>query len=47
MYIKHNDNPLPTFNSDNNTKFALALCTTGILLFGICSYVYDWISMAA
>ena len=47
MYIKHNDNPLPTFKSDNNTKFALALCTTGILLFGICSYVYDWISMAA
>lgn len=47
MYIKHNDNPLPTFSSDSNTKFALALCTTGILLFGICSCVYDWIAAAA
>lgn len=47
MYIKHSDNPLPTFRSDINTKFALALCTTGILLFGICSYVYDWIAAAA
>lgn len=47
MYIKHSDNPLPTFRSDCNTRFALALCTTGILLFGICSYVYNWISMAS
>ena len=47
MYIKHNDHPLPTFKSDCNTKFALALCTTGILLFGICSYVYQWIATAA
>ncbi len=47
MYIKHSDNPLPTFKSDCNTKLALALCTTGILLFGIFSYVYQWIATAA
>ena len=47
MYIKHSDNPLPTFQSDGNTKFALALCTTGILLFGICSCIYNWIATAA
>ncbi len=47
MYIKHSDTPLPTFRSDSNTRLALALCTTGILLFGICSYIYDWIAVAA
>ncbi|WP_314672696.1 NADH-quinone oxidoreductase subunit N, partial [Segatella salivae] len=34
MYIKHNDSPLPTFKSASSTKLALAICTTGILLFG-------------
>ena len=43
MYIKPTETPLPTFKSDVNTKVALALCTTGILLFGILSCVYDWI----
>ena len=46
MYIIHNDNPLPTFKSDNNTKFALSICITGIILFGVCSMVYDWIALA-
>lgn len=47
MYIKHSDTPLPTFKSDNNTKFALAICTSGIILFGVCSYIYEWIAAAA
>lgn len=47
MYIKHSDAPLPTFKSDNNTKFALAICTSGIILFGVCSYIYEWIASAA
>lgn len=47
MYIKHSDAPLPTFRSDNNTKFALAICTSGIILFGVCSYIYEWIAAAA
>jgi len=44
MYIVRTDNPLPTFKSDCNTKFALAICVAGILLFGVCSFVYDWIA---
>lgn len=47
MYIKDCDNPLPTFKSDCNTKLALAICTAGIALFGICSCVYNWIEMAS
>ena len=46
MYIKGADNPLPQFKSDLNTKLALALCTAGIVLFGVCSFIYDWIFAA-
>ena len=46
MYITHCDTPMPTFKSDTNTKFALAVCTTGIVLFGVFSYVYEWIAAA-
>lgn len=46
MYIKNSDSPLPAFKSDSNTKLALALCTAGVLLFGVCSFFYDWIEMA-
>ncbi|MDD6553962.1 MAG: NADH-quinone oxidoreductase subunit N [Prevotellaceae bacterium] len=43
MYIKHNDNPLPTFTSNVSTKLALALCTTGVIAFGVVSGVFEWI----
>lgn len=46
MYINKTDEPLPTFQSDNNTRFALALCTIGILAFGVCSCFYDWLAAA-
>ena len=46
MYIKNSDSPLPAFKSDGNTKLALALCTAGVLLFGVCSFFYDWIEIA-
>lgn len=46
MFIVPNDNPLPTFKSATSTKFALALCTVGIIAFGICSGVYEWIAAA-
>lgn len=46
MYIKHNSNPLPTFSSHVNTKLALSVCTLGIVAFGVCSYVYNWIYAA-
>ena len=44
MYIKPSDNPLPTFKSDVNSKVALAICTAGIALFGVCSCIYDWLT---
>ncbi len=47
MYIKSADAPLPTFRSDCNTRLALALCTAGILLCGVCSCFYNWIFAAA
>ncbi|MBQ8486212.1 MAG: NADH-quinone oxidoreductase subunit N [Prevotella sp.] len=46
MYIKKTTTPLPTFQSDSNTKLALALCTLGIAIFGICSGIYHWIAAA-
>ncbi len=47
MYINQTETPLPTFKCDNSTRFAMALCTAGILLFGICNCVYDWLAQAA
>ena len=46
MYINKTETPLPTFQSDNNTRLALAFCTIGILAFGVCSCVYDWLAAA-
>lgn len=47
MYIKHNDSPLPTFQSNSSSKLALAICTAGVILFGVCSCVYCWINAAS
>ena len=47
MYIKQTDAPLPTFKSDANTKLALAICTAGIALFGVCSCIYEWLFAAS
>ena len=46
MYITKTDSPLPTFQSDVNTKVSMALCTAGVALFGICSCIYEWIAAA-
>ena len=46
MYINKTETPLPTFRSDCATRTALALCTAGVLLFGICSCVYGWLVQA-
>ena len=46
MYINKSENPLPAFKSECNTRVALAICTLGVALFGVCSYVYDWIFAA-
>ena len=47
MYIKSDENALPTFKSTFSTKLALGLCTAGILLFGVASCIYEWIYAAA
>ncbi len=47
MYIRQTDSPLPTFNTDCSTRVALAVCTAGIVLFGICSCIYDYLFAAS
>ena len=47
MYIKQTDSPLPAFKTDANTRVALALCTAGIALFGICACLYDYLFAAS
>ena len=47
MYIKPSDSPLPTFKTDVHTRIALAVCTAGIVLFGVCSCIYDWLFAAS
>ena len=47
MYIKKTATPLPAFQSDTATKLALALCTVGIVLFGVCSCIYEWLNSVA
>ena len=47
MYIKQTDSPLPAFKTDLNTRVALAVCTAGIVLFGICSCIYDYLFAAS
>ena len=46
MYINKTDTPLAPFQSDCATRTALALCTIGVLLFGVCSCVYGWLVQA-
>ena len=46
MYINKTDVPLAPFKSDCATRTALALCTAGVLLFGVCSCVYGWLVAA-
>ena len=47
MYIKQTDTPLPTFRTEASTRIALAVCTLGIALFGICSCIYDYLFAAS
>jgi NADH-quinone oxidoreductase subunit N len=47
MYIKAENNPLPTFKTDVATKISLAICTAGVCLIGIVSCIYEWIAAAA
>ncbi len=44
MYIKPNDNPIATFKTDGYTKVGLFVCTAGVVLCGIISWFYTYIS---
>jgi NADH-quinone oxidoreductase subunit N len=41
--IKQSDTPQATSPTELFTRVALALCTAGIVLFGICSCLYDYL----
>ncbi|SFW19421.1 NADH-quinone oxidoreductase subunit N [Prevotellaceae bacterium HUN156] len=47
MYIKQTETPLPTFKTDFSTRVALAVCTLGIALFGVCSCIYEYLFAAS
>ena len=47
MYIKQEDHPLPAFAHGHAINASLAICTIGIVLFGVCSCIYQWIASAA
>ena len=47
MYIKQTDSPLPSFATEFSTRTALVVCTLGIVLFGICSCIYDYLFAAS
>lgn len=44
MYIDSNENPVPRFTSSIMTRTALLICLIGIILLGICSFVYSGIN---
>ena len=47
MYIRKEDNPLPAFAHGKAINASLTICTVGIVLFGVCSCIYQWIANAA
>lgn len=47
MYINKDGEPVATYNMDMNTKITLAVCTAGVLFFGIGSCVYNALHSAA
>ena len=47
MFINKNEQPIARFNSDNYSRISLVACSTGILLAGILSVVYESIGMVS
>lgn len=47
MYINNDVEALPTFKMDCNTKLTLAVCTAGVMLFGVASCIYEALHAAA
>lgn len=46
MFINSTENALPTFKSDCNTRLALFISMSGVLLCGVASYFWEWIVAA-
>ena len=44
MFINPNDAPIASFRSDNYTRLALIITTAGILVLGVASNLYEYIS---
>lgn len=47
MYMKDSQNELPCIKSDPYTRTSLTICVAGIILFGICSFIYSAIDKIA
>ena len=47
MYMKESNNALPSIKSDPYTRASLTICVAGIILFGICSFIYSGIDKIA
>lgn len=43
MYIAPNDNPIPYFPSSKYSRLSFVVCLVGIILLGICSFVFEGI----
>lgn len=43
MYMKESNNALPSIKSDPYTRASLMICVAGIILIGICSFIYTGI----
>ncbi len=44
MYIKQSDEPIPPFTSDNPTRISLVICLAGIVLLGLYSPIYNYLT---
>lgn len=47
MYMKESNNALPRIKSDPYTRASLMICVAGIILCGICSFIYSGIDKIA
>ena len=47
MYMKESQNELPCINSDPYTRASLTICVVGIILCGLCSFIYSAIDKIA
>ena len=43
MYIEKNDNPVPAIKCNKYICISLTICVVGIILLGICSFIYSGI----